>query len=309
MKNKKDLLGGLIIVVLLLLVLVTYMSFYNYRNKEENTIKDIENKIEDNSLTMINIYEDYTTFKVEDRASIDNSKVIIGSYNCKDDDCSVYASNLFDSLYDDRFVVLKENKKVFVYDFTLNKVVSNLYDDIIYKFNDYFIVKDNNKSGIISKSGVELVSTSYDEILYNNIYDSYIKVKNNNLYGILDLDNGNVIIDTKYEDINVSDSKYYSVLKDGLWYVIDNQENIITNGYGYTFAFNKGFIALIDNSLQILKYNKETNEQLNANIMPISKEDGYKISRNGSTITIEMDNEDNIVKYEYNINRNNLISK
>lgn len=307
MKNKKDLLGGLIIIVLLLLVLVTYMSFYNYK-KEENKSID-EGKIEDNSLTMINIYEDYTTLKVEDKASIDNTKMVIGSYNCKDDDCNVYESNLFDSLYDEKYVLIKENNKVFVYDFKLNKIVSNLYDDVIDTLNDYLIVKNDYKTGIISKSGLEIVSPVYDEILYNDMYDSYVKIKNNNSYGVLDLDNGNIVIDTKYEDINISDSKYYSVLKDELWYVIDNQENIITNGYTYTFAFNKGFIALIDNNLQILKYNNETNEQLNSNVMTIYKEDGYKISRNGSVITIEIDNEENTIKYEYNINRNNLINK
>ena len=35
MKDKKDLLGGVIIVSLLLLVLVTYMTFYNYNKQEE----------------------------------------------------------------------------------------------------------------------------------------------------------------------------------------------------------------------------------------------------------------------------------
>lgn len=307
MKNKKDLLGGLIIIVLLILVLVTYMTFYNYKKEEENNIK--ENKIEDNSLTMINIYDDYTTLKVDNKDNIDITKTIIGTYNCKDDDCNVYASNLFDSLYDDRYVIIKENKKVFVYDFTLNKVVSNLYDDIAYRLNNYYIVKNDWKYGIISISGLEIVESNYDEILYNDLYDSYIKVKNNNLYGIIDLDNGNVIIDTKYEDISVNDSKYYSVLKEGLWYVIDKEENIITSGYEYAFAFNKGFIALIDNNLQILKYNKDTNEQLNENIITVYGKDTYSIKRNGSSITIQINNDGNIIKYEYNVNRNNLISK
>lgn len=307
MKNKKDLLGGVIIIVLLLLVLVTYMSFYNY-NKQQEKIEE-ENKLKDNSLMMIYIYDDYTVSKVENKDNIDSTKTILGSYNCKSNDCDILNSNEYQNPYDNKYVILKENEELFIYDFTLNKIVSNKYDDIIYKLNDYYIVKDNNKYGIISKSGVELVVTSYDEILYNDIYDSYIKVKNNNLYGVIDLDNGNTIIDTKYNDIKINDSKYYSILKDNLWYVIDKEENVITNGYKDIFAFNKGFIALIDNNLQILKYNKDVNEPLNENIITIYKEDGYKISRNGSTISIEINNEDSVVKYEYNINRNNLISK
>ena len=43
MKNKKDLLGGVIVIVLLLVVLVTYMSFYNLKNLERIKIsKNIE---------------------------------------------------------------------------------------------------------------------------------------------------------------------------------------------------------------------------------------------------------------------------
>jgi len=308
MKNKKDLLGGVIVIVLLLVVLVTYMSFYNYNRKQEKL--EEENKLKDNSLMMINIYEDYTTLKIENKDSIDNTKTTVGSYNCKSDDCEVYNNTSISNLYEDKYIILKENEKVFIYDFTLNKVVSNLYDEISYELNGiYYIVKDNDKYGIISKSGIEIVTPTYDEILSDNMYDSYIKIGNNKLYGVLDIDNGNVIIDTKYEDILLTDTKYFSILKDNLWYVIDNNENIVTNGYSYTFAFNKGFIALIDNNLQILKYNKEESVQLNSKVIPIYNKNDYKITRNASVINIEVNNENTLIKYQYNINRNNLTNK
>jgi len=300
MKSKKDLLGGVIIIVLLILVLVTYMSFYNYKNKKDNLKEQL---IEDNSLNTINIYEDYSFSKIEDKSSINTDKVIIGTYNCKSDDCIVY-TNSFDGIYDNKYILIKENNYVFVYDFTTNEIVSNLYDDITYKLNDYFIVKENDKYGIIVKSGIEVVKSFYDEIVYDHIYDSYIKVKNDNLYGIIDLDNGNVIINTKYKDIKVNDTKYFSILKDNLWYVIDSNEKIITNGYDYTFAFSKGFIALVDNSLRFLKYNKETNENLNPNRISVLNKNDYNITRNGNVISIDANN----IKYEYNISRNNLLN-
>lgn len=311
MKNKKDLLGGVIIIVLLLLVLVTYMSFYNFKKNEDNILNI--NDIEDNSLMFINIYEDYSTLKIENKESmngIDDEKNIVRSYNCKSDDCVVYNSNIFDNIYDDKFIILKEKNKIFIYDFVLDKVVSNLYDEFIGVIdNDYFLVRTNYKSGIISKAGIEVVSTIYDKIDINDKFDSYIKVLNKSLYGILDLDNGNVIVDTKYEDIKVNDSKYFSILKNGLWYVIDKEENIITDGYEYVFGFNKGFIALKDNTLMILKYNVDSDVKLNDSVINLSENDIYNIKRNGSYIDIEINNGVNLVKYQYNISRNNLIVK
>lgn len=300
MKSKKDLLGGLIIIVLLILVLVTYMSFYNYKNKLDNK------PIKDNSLNSINIYGDFSFEKIEDKNSIDTDKIVIGTYNCKNDDCEVY-TNTFDNIYDNKYVLIKENNKVFVYDFTTSEIVSNLYDDINSKLNDYFIVKTNKKYGIIVKSGLELVKCNYDEILSDNSYNSYIKVKNNNLYGVLDLDNGQIVVDTKYDDVFITDSKYFSILKDGLWYVIDSNENIVTSGYSYIFAFSKGFIALDNNSLQFLKYNKENKEYLNTNSILVSSKNDYKIERNNNIITIDIASSN--LKYEYNISRNNLLNK
>ena len=308
MKNKKDLLGGLIIVVLLLLVLVTYMSFYNLR-KEEDRINE-ENKLKDNSLAMINIYDDYSTFKIANKDNVDNSKSILGTYNCKNDDCSVYVNESLESIYDNKYLIVKENDKVFIYDFLLNKVVSDYYDEVVYNLNNnYLVVKRINKYGVISRAGLSIVDTLYDEINYDAVYDSYIKVKNNNLYGVLDLDNGNIIIDLKYKDLNITDSKYYSIFKDDLWYVIDENENILTNGYKYVFSFNKGFIALKDNNLEILKYNKEIEELLNDRVIPIYEENGYEIIRNGNVIDININTSSDIIKYQYNINRNNLINK
>ena len=309
MKNEKDLLGGIIIIALLLLVLVTYMSFYNLK-KDEEKILNIED-IEDNSLSFINIYDDYSTLKVEDKDSMEDveGKDVIRTYNCKSDDCMVYTSDLFDNVYDDKFMVLKEKNGIFIYDFVLDKVVSNLYDEIADVLEDYYIVKTNFKYGIISKSGVEVVNVNYDEVNILERYNSFIKVKNNGLYGVVDLDNGNVVIDTKYKDIKINDSKYFSILKDGLWYVMDNEENILTNGYEYVFGFNKGFIALIDNSLQILKYNKDIDEKLNDNVINIYEKDGFEIKRNSSYISIDVNNGNEKINYQYNISRNDLKSK
>lgn len=307
MKNKKDLLGGLIIFVLLLLVLVTYISFYKIK-KDENKELNI-NDIEDTSLAVINIYDDFTFAKAENKDDIDSTKSIIRTYNCKKDDCMVYVSDSFNTLYDNRFIILNEMEKVFIYDFSLDKVVSNLYDEFVSVYEDYYVVKSESKYGLISKSGVEVVSADYDLLDFDKKYESYIKVFKDDLYGVLDLDNGNLVIDTKYKDINICDTKYFSILKDGLWYVIDKNENVLTKGYEYVFGFNKGYISLKDNSLQFLKYNKENEELLNENVIYLYENSEFDIKKNSSYISIEVNNGEEKNKYQYNISRNNLINK
>ena len=303
MKDKKDLLGGVIIVSLLLLVLVTYMTFYNY-NKQEEKNKE-EQKLKDNSLNMINIYNDYSFLKVESKDKIDTSKTLIGSYNCKADDCEVYKENIFE----EKYIVLKENEDVFIYDFTLNKIVSNLYDDLGDEIKDnYYITLKDGKHGVISKSGVEIITSSYDEIYVNDTYDSIVKIKNNKSYGVIDLDNGSLIIEPKYENIKLTDSKYYSILKDNLWYVIDLEGNVLTNGYEFVYAFSKGFIALVGDNLKFFKYGAEE-DLLIENSIPIYDKNDFDISRSGSTISINVKNQDVIIKYQYIINRNSLINK
>lgn len=302
LNDRKNLLGGLIIIVLLLLVLVTYIICYDYKKSKNYNEKT---EIKDNSLSIINIYDDYTVSKVFEKEDVDNTKKLLSTYNCKYDDCD---KDVNSDIYDEKYLIIKENNKVFIYDFINKKVVSNLYDEFIIKLvNNNFIVKNNNKYGMITKEGNELVAPVYDEIEFNNIYDDKVKLEKDNKYGMLNIENGTILIEPHYENINIDSTYNYSILEDDLWYVIDSNENILTNGYGYTYAFNKGFIALIDNNLQILNYNKEGNYLLNETLIPIYNiENGFKIERKSSIIYIEVYNNDEIIKYEYNINRNNL---
>lgn len=296
MKNKKEALGGLIIIVLLILVLVTYLTFYNYRKENKKEIP-----LNDNSTATIYIYNDNSILKVEDLSKVTDTKNVVGEYNCKYDDCDILETNLINPIYDNKYIILKENSEVFIYNFTTEKIVSDKYSNLINRKNNHLLVEKNNKYGLIDIEGEKLIDTIYDEIdldMYNNI----TKVKLNNLYGVYDVKEMKEIIKPKYENINISDSKYYSVKKDDGWYVIDNNDTLITNGYTYTFAFNKGFIAQIENNLHILKYTNEE-ELLYEEVIPI--EDNFEVSRNSSIITINI----NEKKYEYDINRNSLINK
>lgn len=296
---KKELTQGAIIITLLLLILVTYVIFYT-NNKEKN--KNNINKFNDKSSNYLYILKDNSFVKVTKDNDNTIPKEYNGKYNCINDNCDIYENSLFSPIYDDKYIVLKENDKIFIYDYRLENVVSNYYDEITYKKDDYFIVKENNLYGLINLSGNSLIPQDYEEIDIDNIYNNLVKVKLNNKYGIYDIKNNKLLINTEYDNISITDNNYFNVSKDNLWFIIDKDNNTITNSYKYTYAFNKGFLAVDDNNIKILKYNLEE-ELLNDNIIEFTTD--YKISRKSSIITITII--DKI--YEYEINRNNLIIK
>lgn len=70
--------------------------------------------------------------------------------------------------------------------------------------NGYFIAKDTNeKYGLLDEEGEEAIPFSYDEMEFPEDTDKYeyVKVKQNNAWGILDY-NGDPIIEVKYQKIS-----------------------------------------------------------------------------------------------------------
>ena len=295
MENKKEVLGGLIIIVLLILVLVTYLAFYNYRKENK---KDIS--LKDSSTATIYIYKDNSILKVDHYDKSINNDEVVGKYDCKNNDCDIYENKLINPIYDSKYIIIKENNEIFIYNYIEKTKVSNNYSNIINRKDNYLLVEKNNKYGLIDIEGDQYIDTIYDEIDVE-VYNNLTKVKLDNLYGIYNIKENKEVITTKYEKINITDNKYYSVYMNNLWYVIDNNDNLVTNGYTYTFAFNKGYIAKIDNELHILKYN--TNEKLSEKTISVNEK--FNITRNNGIVIINTDNQ----TFEYDINRNNLTLK
>lgn len=266
MRNKKDLLGGLIIGVLLLLILITYASFYNYKYKDN---KEVNKEEEKTSKYVLNIIKEEDSYRVNKTDLTDtlNKDKIVGTYNCKYDDCNYYDNTIFNYISLDKYLVIKENNKIFLYDFISKKIVSDMYDNFVYKLeNDNYIILNNGK------------------------------------YGIINVDNGKEIIKTEYNDIKIDMDNHYSILKDNLWYVIDEEENILTTGYEYTFGFNKGYVSVKDNVISILAYDNTLLVNDTINIIDNSE---YQITSNGTNINILV----NGINYQYNTRRNYLKRK
>ena len=289
MKKLREILGGVIIGTLLILILVVYLICYNL-NKD----KEIVNKDKDDTKAYIYIMNDNTIKKSEINSDNLYKDKYKGKYLCKSIECDIFENDIINPIYDDKYIIVKDSDKVFIYDF-VNNIKSNGYDNIVNKINEYLIVQENNKEGLIDINGKEVIPCSYDKIDY--IYNNLVRVLDNDKYGIYNLNTNKLLIDTKYSYIEISDINYFTVKKEDKYYVIDKYDEVVTDKYSYIFAFNKGYIVQEDNTLKI--YNYVDNTLLNDTVIDIEGE--FKIERNGNKIVITTSKE-----YVYDINRNSF---
>jgi len=91
---------------------------------------------------------------------------------------------------------------------TGNPVLEMKYDGISYLPNTKdFLIKSNNKYGIVSKDTTVILKTTYDDIKIMDNENGLYLVKQNNLYGIADT-KGNVILNPEYQQIGIDISSY-----------------------------------------------------------------------------------------------------
>jgi len=116
-------------------------------------------------------------------------------------------------------------------------------------------VENNGKIGFINESGKELVPIKYDQIegfgtLTKNFSDDLVVVKNNGKVGLIDFEDGQLVIPVMYNEIfnfqALSDNSYKiaKVNKNGKFGFINmNGEEIISPIYDEIKDFNNGYAS------------------------------------------------------------------
>lgn len=98
------------------------------------------------------------------------------------------------------------------------------YQEIYYYNKKVFIAKKNNKWGILDTYGKEISSFKWDKIGKKNIDSKYIKIQENGLFGLIDI-NANIILQPQYQEIVKlkisSRNTLVKVRKDNKWGVLD----------------------------------------------------------------------------------------
>ncbi len=157
---------------------------------------------------------------------------------------SIPNSKIYNSVPNYAKIFNTKTRKFGIVNFKGNYTVPTNYDEISL-YDSISIVKQNKKTGIITNEGKITTPLLYDAIY--KIYPSEDKfyVYKNNLKGIIDLNNNN-IIQPKYFYINCYLEKYFIVKNlDSLYGIFDSNGNsIIPEKYRfYTTSINKIFAS------------------------------------------------------------------
>lgn len=178
--------------------------------------------------------------------------------------------------YKDGQAGLLKNKKI---------ILNYEYEDIIYyAYNDVFIVQRNAKQGVVDRNGNIKIEPEYSNINFGGIYVNATTADNTTK--ILDL-NGNEINDGYISKTPTKDNKHYIVYgEDGIYKIIDENGNVVidknytnieeveNNYFIVANDRNNGIIDLSGKSLVDLKYNSifkiDNTNLLQANISSTS---------------------------------------
>lgn len=161
-------------------------------------------------------------------------------------------------------LIVTNGKNNGVIDLNGNSIIEAKYDDIKYIPNsEDFLVKSNNKVGIISSNRGMKVQILYDSLeLIDSDLGLYL-AKRDNKFGIID-SNGNVKIHIEYDEIGIDNSKFEKngikskyiladnlipVRKDKNWGLFNrNGERVVDfefDSFGYIATTNKDAINLL----------------------------------------------------------------
>ena len=122
-----------------------------------------------------------------------------------------YSVNFEDkkAIFQNMIIIQNNNQFGVVYASTGETILETKYQEIRYlPTTTDFIVKTNGKYGIVTKEATEKVRTIYDEIKIMDNQNGLYLVKQNNSYGVINI-NGETVIEPEYKQIGINNfSKY-----------------------------------------------------------------------------------------------------
>ncbi len=124
------------------------------------------------------------------------------------------------------FIVKNSEEKYGILDFSSNVVLEIKYDEITKVYgNDLYVVKQEGKQVLVKKDGTEVLNSGFDEIIaiLKNAENGVIYKKQNQC-GVMKL-NGEIALDSSYEDIKEAKSGILIAKKDGKYGIIDLEKN------------------------------------------------------------------------------------
>lgn len=181
----------------------------------------------------------------------------------------------FGKTYNDGYIVKDANGKCGLLSSDGNKVLDNIYDDIL-KVSGYdkYVVKNGVKTQLISKDNTVLLETGFDEIVAINA-DNLV-IKNAGRYGVITT-TGEVVIDAAFDFINYCFADYYIVATGGQYGVINSmKENVIDSKYE-NIQYRSDIAAFVCDNADYTTdiYTRDFKHVLTGTISKVDADNGY----------------------------------
>ena len=247
---------GVFYTIIILLIVFLPLTIFGYINNK---------KIENNSEKKL-YHNGYLWF-------YDNEE-LLGKYECSTKSCSLAKSTIPDKEYKIKYYTEGTNEDI--------DIINNKY--VFINDGTEIIFYDIHTDSVLTK--YKSINT-YNSNLNNN---EYILENIDGLWGVLSFTNDIAsIIPFEYDfiglskDLNDSDfinTDYYLVKKDNEWYVIDKENNIVTNKYYNIYEYK-----ILDNFIGVVSDNKLDIYDLDGNIT-----NSFDIDTNYKTLDILVEN-------------------
>ena len=310
-----------IILVLLLLGIIGFCVWYfvinektlDFGNKAENE----ENKVEEEQNKNIK----YRYEEKENGIEFYNDQELVDTYSCEGCKAYVYGRyEYFSSM--PTVIAIQENDNVFLYDYTLKKVISDNYKQLQNIKSDgdtvlFIVTTELGTVGLMNIAGELVVPTDYEGLGYSisggdvSDYDykkDIITAKKNGYWGAINF-KGEEIIPFEYEDIYYNGYNGIVVCVEGYWYLHNlNNNRLIEDGFDIMIPIKSYVFASSEKVFYVLNYKGEsiiekeiptyldTFRSRNDAMVPT-----FKIEEEGTVVNIYiMENETDYDQYKFN---------
>lgn len=320
-KENKSILVIIIVLLIIFLplsLLGIYLNFVNVLTDKTDT--DLSNN---SNISSNEKYKDGTLY------FYDSDNNLLGTYTCIDTKCSYGKSKIDDSQYainylntksqdfnivNNQFIFINESNKYKLYDITNKKVIAE-YDQVKNYNNmmqeDLYIVMNNNKWGVIKigETIETIIDFQYDFIgLIDNIdsssnllnSDNYV-VKKDGIWYIIDKEN-DLISNPLSNEISSYNDVLIGVKSDNTYYLYDyyGQRKLDINGFNY-ISFTNKYINIVDKNNNLYVYDYINDKKISDDIKLDNNNYSTAFS---STFNQETNSIDLVVKdktYNYNL--------
>lgn len=309
-----------IILILILLVGGAFGIWYFLLNDNNDLGKSKEEEkevAEENKNQNI----EYRYEEKEDGIEFYNGTELVDTYSCEGCKAYVYGRyEYFSSM--PTVIAIQDGEKIFLYDYTLKKVVSDNYTQLQNIKSDgetvlFIVTTELGTVGIMNIAGEVIIPTDYEALGYSisggdvSDYDykkDIITAKKDGYWGAINF-KGEEIIPFEYEDIYYNGYNGIAVCVEGYWYLHNlNNNRLIETGYDMIIPIKSYVFTSVDKVFYVLNYKGEpiiekeiptfldTFRSRNESVTPV-----FKIEEDGTVVNIYiMKNDVEYNQYKFN---------